>query len=97
MASVVDLVQEPFLRERAAPGAYQRGAELAAAGAVELNDFGPLLVRANIGLNEVVLRSGAGELDWSCDCPVGKGPELCEHVIAVAIVTWQRSPKRRGR
>lgn len=96
MPSVADLVEELSLPQRAAAGAYQRGAELAAAGAVELTEFGPLLVKANVAVNEVLLRAGEGRLDWSCDCSGGKGPKLCEHAVAVAIVTWQRgSPGHR--
>lgn len=96
MASVADLVEESSLQERAVAGAYQRGAELAAGGAVQLEEFGPLRVRATVGADEVELRAGQSGLEWSCSCRLGQGKALCEHAVAVAIVTWQRSPSRRS-
>jgi uncharacterized Zn finger protein len=95
MASVADLVEEPSLQERAVAGAYQRGAELAAAGSVQLQEIGPLRVTATVGADEVELRAGEGGLESSCSCRLGQGKTLCEHAVAVAIVTWQRSPSRR--
>jgi uncharacterized Zn finger protein len=96
--SVADLVEEAALRRLAPVRALERGRRAADAGAVELADFGPLVVRARVGeeRHEVVLRSTEEGLRWSCTCPEGKAGGLCEHAAAAAIETWRRSPRRRG-
>ena len=42
------------------------------------------------------LLSAAGKtLDWSCTC-TGKPDNFCKHCAALAIVIWEKAPKRRG-
>jgi uncharacterized Zn finger protein len=96
MPSIADLVEEPTLRRLALPATITEGRHLAEQGLVKLDEFGPLSVSAMVGeAQSVVLRAEDGELRWSCTCPAGRSPELCEHAVAVAIETWQRAPAQR--
>jgi uncharacterized Zn finger protein len=97
MPSVADLVEEPELRRRSTPAAYEEGARLADTGAVIVETFGPLEVRAGVEGRTVELRSADKGLDWSCTCHEGMGSTLCAHAVATAIETWRRSPARRDR
>jgi uncharacterized Zn finger protein len=100
MPSVADLVEEPALRRLVGPEPYDEGLALADAGAVRLIDFGPLTVVAEVADGSppprVELESQDGELAWRCECPEGVAGLGCRHLAATGIVTWRKSPARRG-
>jgi len=102
MPSVADLVDPARLPELATPANLRLGREIAAVKAVELLEFGPLLVRGRVGGPEAnsqrrttELRSAAGTLEWSCTC--GRATAFCKHCVALAVVAWEKAPKRNGK
>ena len=97
MPSVADLV-EPIALERLTGGdEYGEGRALADRGAVNLVEFGPLRVLADVtdGARSarVDLKSSNGTLDWRCSCR-GLPAGACRHVAAAGIVTWERAPRQ---
>ena len=101
MASVADLVEPTALETLATPATLRLGREIAAQGGVEILEFGPLKVRAHVGRvpssetrRTTELRAYGKRLDWSCTC-TSKPDNFCKHCAALAIVTWEKSPKRR--
>ncbi len=98
MESVADLVESERLRKLALPSNLRLGAEIAERGGVEIDAFGPLRVSARVAggvARRVELVSSDRGLGWKCTCT--KRPELfCKHLVAVALVTWQRAPARHG-
>jgi uncharacterized Zn finger protein len=97
MPSVVDLADETSVRALADARGWEHGVALADADAVTLHDFGPLRVTATVnaadGAAEVELRGGEA---LACACGCTDAPEACRHVVAAAIETWRRAPKRAG-
>jgi len=103
MPSVADLVEPTRLSDLATPANLRLGREIAAAGAVELLDFGPLLVRGKVGglaansqTRTTELRSAGGQLEWSCTCS-SDATLFCKHCVALAIAAFEKAPKRRGK
>jgi uncharacterized Zn finger protein len=100
MSSVVELVEPDVLRERAGEYLQRAGEVLLAAGAVQLIDFEPELVKAQVQdggeRHATELAATSHGLAISCDCPGGAGGDWCPHTVATAIETWQRVPERRG-
>jgi uncharacterized Zn finger protein len=100
MPSVADLVEEPALRRLVGPEPYEEGLALADAGAVQLVEFGPVMVVAEIADGSpkprVELVSRSGELAWRCECEEGRTGLGCRHLAAAGIETWRQSPARRG-
>lgn len=101
MPSVADLVGPAALESLATPATLRLGREIAAQGGVELIEFGPLKVRAHVGKvpssetrRTTELRVDGETLDWSCTC-TRKADNFCKHCVALALVTWERAPKRR--
>jgi len=97
MASVADMVEPEALQARAGEYLQRAGEVLRDHGHVEILEFGPMRVTAAVtdGVSRsVVLGSTATGLDASCDCGAPAASGLCPHVVAVAIETWQRAPKR---
>jgi uncharacterized Zn finger protein len=97
MASVADLVEPEALQARAGEYLQRAGEILRDHGRVEILEFGPLRVTATVEdgrARSVVLGSTAAGLEASCDCDQPSASGLCPHVVAVAIETWQRAPKR---
>ena len=96
MPSVADLVDDATLRRLADAETYARGVESAAR--VRLSAFGPLRVAATVETGEtpaeVELAVAEDELAWSCSAGDASSALICPHVIAVAVETWRRSPKR---
>lgn len=96
VVSVADLVGEPALRQLVGPEPYADGLALADAGAVQLVEFGPLKVVAEVADDSppprVELESREGELAWRCECDEGVAGLGCRHLAATGIVTWRRSP-----
>jgi uncharacterized Zn finger protein len=100
MPSVADLVEPTALETLATPATLRLGREIAEQGGVETIEFGPLKVRANVGKvasaetrRTTELRADGKTLDWSCTC-TGKPDNFCKHCAALAIVTWEKAPKR---
>lgn len=97
MASVADLVEPGALQARAGEYLQRAGAVLREHGQVRIVEFGPDRVTAVVDDGEarsVVLASVAAGLEASCDCGAPSASGLCPHVVAVAIETWHRAPKR---
>lgn len=101
MPSVADLVEPTALETLATQATLRLGHEIAEQGGVELIEFGPLKVRAHVGKvpssetrRTAELRTDGRTLAWSCTC-TGKPDNFCKHCAALAIVTWERAPKRR--
>ena len=98
MPSIADLVEPEALAQRAGEYLARAGEVLRASGHVRIVEFGPTRVTAQVeddALRSVVLAAGASGLDASCDCGHPTANGLCPHVVAVAIETWERAPKRR--
>lgn len=101
MPSVADLVDPVTLETLARPATLRLGREIVAQGGVELIEFGPLKVRAYVGSvpssetrRTTELRVEGKRLGWACTC-TSKGDNFCKHCAALAIVTWEKAPKRR--
>jgi uncharacterized Zn finger protein len=102
MPSVADLVDPIALETLVTPATLRLGREIAEQGGVELIELGPLKVRAHVGKvpsaqtrRTTELRAAGKTLDWSCPC-TGKPDNFCKHCAALAIVVWEKAPKRRG-
>jgi uncharacterized Zn finger protein len=96
MPSIADLVEPATLQQLAAPSDYQLGQEIVANNNVEFEEFGPTRVVAHAtgGQRRLVeLTSGSGTLAYTCTCDA-KLTKPCKHVVAVGLVTWEKSPKR---
>jgi hypothetical protein len=98
MTSVADLV-EPLVTGDAAPPALRQAAlRLAGEGAVRLDTFEPLRVTAAVddaGVCRVELASTRDGLRGHCECDGDTDGHPCVHVLAAAVETWNRAPKRR--
>ena len=99
MASVADLVAPEVLQRLATAEDLRAGSALANAGAVRLTTFGPLNVLATVetdgGSAHVELRGGS-VLTFECSCAAGRSGAFCGHIVAVAVETWRRAPRRRS-
>ena len=97
MPSVADLVEPTALERLTGGDEYGAGRALAESGAVNLVEFGPSRVLADVidrGQSaRVELQSSDGMLDWQCSCR-GLPAGACRHVAAAGIVTWKRAPKQ---
>jgi uncharacterized Zn finger protein len=96
MPSVADLVEPTALKALAAPSDYRLGEEIVANDSVELEEFGPTRVVAHAtgGQRRLVeLTAGSGALEYTCTCNSNLS-KPCKHVVAVGLVTWEKSPKR---
>jgi uncharacterized Zn finger protein len=97
MASVADLVEPETIRERAGEYLQRAGEVLRGSGHVRMVEFGPTRVTAGVddGVpRSVTLEATSAGLQASCDCGAPSANGLCPHIVAVAIETWQRAPKR---
>jgi uncharacterized Zn finger protein len=97
MASVADLVEPVALRERAGEYLQRAGEVLREGGHVRLVEFGPMRVTAEVddgGTRSVALESAPSGLEATCNCDLPTSNELCPHIVAAAIETWLRAPKR---
>jgi uncharacterized Zn finger protein len=93
MPSVADFADESRLRAIADARGYTDGAALADAGAVTIEEFGPLRVTATVhapdGPASVELTAGE-RFGYACSC--SDLPEACRHVVATALVAWRSAP-----
>jgi uncharacterized Zn finger protein len=97
MASVADLVEPAALRERAGEYLHRAAEVLRDGGHVRLVEFGPTRVTAAVdddGTRSVALDSATGELVATCNCGLPASNGLCPHIVAAAIETWLRAPRR---
>ena len=94
MSSVVDLVEPTHLHHLATPANLRLGREIAAAGGVEVVEFGTCRVTARVSNGQrrsVELSSTPQGLEWRCTCT--KRPDLfCKHCVVVAVATWGEAP-----
>jgi uncharacterized Zn finger protein len=96
--SVADLVEPTAFRERAGEYLQRAGEVLREHGHVQIAAFGPIRVTAQVedgGTRSVDLEAASDGLRATCDCGQPSATGLCPHIVAVAIETWERTPKRR--
>ena len=99
MASVADLVSPDVLQGLATPDDLRAGSAMANAGAVRLTTFGPLNVLATVDTDGPAAQldvRGGSVLTFECSCAAGRSGAFCGHIVAVAVETWRRSPRRRA-
>ena len=93
MPSVADFADETRLRAMADQRGYSDGVALADAGAVTIEEFGPLRVTATVHAADgpATVELTAGErFGYACSC--SDLPEACRHVVATALVAWRTGP-----
>jgi hypothetical protein len=100
MPSLADLVSPDRLAELATPANRRLGTQIRDEDGVTIEEFGPLRVTATVGgvpssetRRHTMLASSRDQLDWSCTCT--KRDLFCKHCVALALVTWDKSPPRR--
>jgi hypothetical protein len=97
MDSVADLVEPVKLEVRASIDNYKLGKQIAKSGGVQMNVSNPLKVTAKVTspdgtVQQTELASVPGGLHWSCTCNTQQ--DFCVHVIATALVAWEKVPKQ---
>ena len=45
----------------------------------------------------VTLGSTGGEINYSCDCPIGLEGEFCKHLVAVGLASLNPAPESKGK
>ena len=93
--SVADLVEPVRLQQLATPANYRMGQRIAASGAVELDEFGPLKVTARTTSGtprRIELTSTPEGLEFRCTCSAHIA-RPCKHVVAVGLTTWEKGTK----
>jgi uncharacterized Zn finger protein len=96
-------INDAVIRRLADAQSYPRGLDYFSHGHVESLVDGDDGVRAVVRGNQdytVTLAADDGVLDYSCDCPVGRGGAFCKHCVAAAVAWLDRkagpvkSPRR---
>jgi len=97
-----DLLNRTVLRQLAGNKAFQRGERVFADGRVHQLRFGPDRAVARVqGASRayrVKIWRSRGDLQFTCECPVGREHVLCKHGVAVGLA-WLReqdSPQQSG-
>ncbi len=95
MDSVADLVEPVKLEVRASVDNYKKGKEIVDANGVMIESSNPLKVTAKVTpvggeIQHTQLASVPGGLQWECTC--NNQREFCAHVVATAMVAWDKSP-----
>jgi uncharacterized Zn finger protein len=95
MDSVADLVEPVKLEVRTSSDSYAKGKAIADANGVMIEVFNPLTVTAKVTspggeIQQTHLASRPGGLYWECTC--NKEHDFCAHLVATALVAWERSP-----
>lgn len=100
MDSVADLVEPVKVKVRARPADYKAGEAIARAGGVVLEELNPIKASATVlgpGMNVPHHTHLASDpqigLQWSCTCTNDK-TLFCKHLVATALMAWQKSPRR---
>lgn len=88
MQSVADLVENVAQGHGVDSDLYKTAVRLVDAGVVVLGEFGPLVVSAKVGEQEVTLQSKDGLLLISTGTWTPSS-------LAVAIIVWNKAPKRQ--
>lgn len=99
MPSVADLTDEESLLNLSSSSNFRLGLEIAESGGVDLVEFRPLKVVAEVtppgGVKRTVTLISSGQgLRWKCTC-TSRVHLFCKHCVAAGIVTWNKAPKRR--
>ena len=99
MPSVADMTDQDSILRLSSRSNFRLGREIADAGGVELVEFGPLKVVAEVtppgGVKrKVTLESASGALKWKCSC-TSRAEVFCKHCVAAGIVTWNIAPTRK--
>lgn len=101
MDSVADLAAPVKVKVRARPADYKEGEAIAKAGGVVLEELNPIRVSATVmapGMSAPQRTHLASDpqkgLQWSCTC-TSDSTLFCKHLVATALMAWQKSPKRR--
>lgn len=99
MPSVADLTDEESLLDLSSSSNFRLGREIAEGGGVELIEFGPVKVVAEVtppgGVKRTVTLTSAGrKLKWKCTC-TSRVDLFCKHCVAAGIVIWNNAPQRR--
>ncbi len=98
MDSIADLSEPVKVQVRARPADYKAGKAIADADGVVMDEFTPIKVRATVTepghqTRRTQLTAGPDGFDWACTC---NGQKLfCRHVVATALATWAKAPKRQ--
>ncbi|MBL8295567.1 MAG: SWIM zinc finger family protein [Bryobacterales bacterium] len=95
-----NLLTDTLIRGLAGAQSYQRGFAYFSNGQVASLDESRGGVRAAVhGTQEytVWLKIAGGELEYSCDCPVGDDGAFCKHCVATALAWRNRAPKPQRR
>lgn len=98
MDSVADLVEPVKLEVRASIDNYKKGKEIVDANGVMIELFNPLKVEAKVvspggEIQHTQLAALPDGLRWSCTC--NKQHEFCAHLVATALVAWEKAPAHR--
>ena len=94
------LLKEALIRKLAGARSYERGFAYFSNGHVESLEESRGGVRATVNGTQdytVWLKIAGGELEYSCDCPVGDDGAFCKHCVAAAMAWRNRAPKSKGR
>jgi uncharacterized Zn finger protein len=96
MPSVADLTNEDSLLRLSSTSNFRLGLEIAETGGVELVEYGPFRVVAEVtppgGVKRTVtLTSTPDGLKWKCTC-TSREDLFCKHSVAAGIATWNNSP-----
>jgi uncharacterized Zn finger protein len=99
MPSVADLTDEDSLLRLSSSSNFRLGQEIAESGGVEIVEFGPVKVVAEVtppgGVKRTVILVSSGQrLRWKCTC-TSREDVFCKHCVAAGIVTWRNAPERR--
>lgn len=93
LVTLAQLLTDSVLRRKAGAQSYQRGTDYYRHGHVESVDNCKNSIRAGVRGQfdyEVKLSVVNGELDYECDCPVGKQGDFCKHCVAAGLA-WIHS------
>jgi uncharacterized Zn finger protein len=99
MPSVADLTDEDSLLRLSSRSNFRLGREIVESGGVELVEFGPLKVVAEVTppgevKRTVTLASTGDGLRWKCT-RTSRVQVFCKHCVAAGLVMRQNAPERR--
>jgi len=100
MDSVADLVEPVKLEVRASVDNFKKGKEIVAANGVMIEEINPLKVVAKVTslggeIQHATLQALPDGLRWTCTC--NDQHEFCAHLVATALVAWEKAPVRRNK
>ena len=92
LSALQALLSERALRLMAGPASFERGERYASARRVKNLKFEDSALSATVeGTRRyrVWIRVDAGDLEYSCSCPMGQAETFCKHCVATGLV-WLR-------